>query len=156
MCQMAQGLKIVQNCIMSQKCIVYNKRVEFIVYNKEWNFLCIINEWNFCTRFKTSNIWWQQQTVISLSGELIAQWFTPVFVLVQSQSIVGTNSGTLCVLMLEGGLIDWEWNSQGTCYSSSTHSVLVLYLICFDTFLFNNSCFPELSLSIYGHVIQEL
>lgn len=141
MCQIAaSGLKLFQNCIMNQKCIVYN-------------------DWNFCTRFKKSNIWWQPQTVIPLSGELIAQWFTLVFVLVQSQSIVGTNSGTLCVLMLwgGGGPIDWESNSQGTCYSSSTHSVMViLSLICFDTFLFKNSCFPELSLSIYGHVIQEM
>lgn len=85
MCQIAaSGLKLFQNCIMNQKCIVYN-------------------DWNFCTRFKTSNIWWQPQTVIHLSGELIAQWFTLVFVLVQSQSIVGTTSSTLCVSMLGGG-----------------------------------------------------
>lgn len=38
MCQIAQGLKIFQNCTMSQKCIVYNKRVEFIVYNKRVEF----------------------------------------------------------------------------------------------------------------------
>lgn len=30
MCQIAQGLKIFQNCTMNQKCIVYNKQVEFL------------------------------------------------------------------------------------------------------------------------------
>lgn len=139
MCQIAaSGLKLFQNCIMNQKCIVYN-------------------DWNFCTRFKKSNIWWQPQTVIPLSGELMV---------VHAGICLGPKSinswykqrHSVCVNIVGGGgPIDWESNSQGTCYSSSTHSVMViLSLICFDTFLFKNSCFPELSLSIYGHVIQEM
>lgn len=131
MCQIAaSGLKLFQNCIMNQKCIVYN-------------------DWNFCTRFKTSNIWWQPQTVIHLSGELIAQWFTLVFVLVQSQSIVGTNSGILCVNIVGGG-----GGSYWLGVKQPGNLLQQFYIL--HTFLFKNSCFPELSLSIYGHVIQEM